>query len=91
LQRNTAIKKYGDNMEIKLANKKTITIAPARTKEIEKLTIIRIVDLPIEKKIRVFVRELGNPIELADLSGENYGDWSDADIVKSVTTAVKGL
>jgi hypothetical protein len=71
-------------MEITLANKKTITVAPARTKDIEKLTVVRIVDLPVEKKVRVFVRELGLPIELSKLSGENYGDWTD----KSVETAI---
>lgn len=71
-------------MEITLANKKTITVAPARTKDIEKLTVVRIVDLPVEKKVRAFVRELGLPIELPQLSGENYGDWTD----KSVETAI---
>lgn len=51
-------------MEITLANKKTITVAPARTKEVEKLTVVRIVDLPVEKKVRAFVRELGLPLDL---------------------------
>jgi hypothetical protein len=71
-------------MEITLKNKKTITVSPARTKEIEKITIVRIVDLPVEKKVRAFVREIGLPIELPQLSGENYGDWTD----KAVETAI---
>ncbi|NBZ96572.1 MAG: hypothetical protein EBR40_09140 [Proteobacteria bacterium] len=73
-------------MEVKLENKKTVVIAPAVTKELEKVTIVRIVDLPVEKKVRAFVRELGRPIELPTLSDENYGDWNDkkvADAVKS--------
>lgn len=73
-------------MEIKLDNKKTVVIAPAVTKELEKVTIVRIVDLPVEKKVRAFVRELGRPIELPELSGDKYGDWTDkkvADAVKS--------
>jgi hypothetical protein len=78
-------------MEITLANKKTITVAPARTKEVEKLTVVRIVDLPVEKKVRAFVRELGLPLDLPQLSGENYGDWSDSDIESAVKAEVNKL
>ena len=78
-------------MEITLANKKTITVAPARTKEVEKLTIVRIVDLPVEKKVRAFVRELGLPLDLPQLSGENYGQWSDLDVESAVKTEVEKL
>ena len=55
-------------MEVILDQKKTIVTAPAVTKEIEKLTVVRIVDLPVEKKVRAFVRELGRPVELPGLS-----------------------
>lgn len=72
-------------MDIKLESKKTFVIAPAVTKELDKVTVVRIVDLPVEKKVRAFVRELGRPIELPTLSGENYGDWTD----KKVADAVK--
>lgn len=78
-------------MEITLANKKTITVAPARTKEVEKLTVVRIVDLPVEKKVRAFVRELGLPLDLPQLSGENYGDWSDSDVESAVKVEVNKL
>ena len=78
-------------MEITLANKKTITVAPARTKEVEKLTIVRIVDLPVEKKVRAFVRELGLPLDLPQLSGENYGEWSDSDVESAVKAEVNKL
>lgn len=78
-------------MEITLANKKTITVAPARTKDIEKLTVVRIVDLPVEKKVRAFVRELGLPLDLPQLSGENYGEWSDSDVESAVKTEVEKL
>jgi hypothetical protein len=78
-------------MEITLANKKTITVAPARTKEVEKLTVVRIVDLPVEKKVRAFVRELGLPLDLPQLSGENYGEWSDADVESAVKAEVNKL
>jgi hypothetical protein len=78
-------------MEITLANKKTITVAPARTKEMEKLTVVRIVDLPVEKKVRAFVRELGLPLDLPQLSGENYGEWSDSDVESAVKAEVNKL
>jgi hypothetical protein len=78
-------------MEITLANKKTITVAPARTKEVENLTVVRIVDLPVEKKVRAFVRELGLPLDLPQLSGENYGEWSDSDVESAVKAEVNKL
>jgi len=78
-------------MEITLANKKIITVAPARTKEVEKLTVVRIVDLPIEKKVRVFIRELGLPLDLPQLSDENYKEWSDSDVESAVKTEVEKL
>jgi hypothetical protein len=78
-------------MEITLANKKTITVAPARTKEVEKLTVVRIVDLPVEKKVRAFVRELGLPLDLPQLSDKNYGEWSDSDVESAVKAEVNKL
>ena len=71
-------------MEIKLKNKKTITVSPARTKEIESLTVVRIINLPVEKKVRVFIRELGQPLELPQLSGENYGTWTDTAVESAI-------
>ncbi|NBV78004.1 hypothetical protein EBR66_07600 [bacterium] len=78
-------------MEIELSKKKTITVSPAVTKDIEKVTVVRIVDLPVEKKVRAFVRELGRPIELPELSGENYGEWSDEDVEKAVASEIEKL
>lgn len=69
-----------EKMKIKLDQKKNVVIAPAVTKDIEEVTVVRIVDLPLEKKVRAFVRELGRPIDLPQLSGENYGDWKDEDV-----------
>ena len=71
-------------MEITLKNKKTIVVSPARTKEIESLNVVRIINLPTEKKIRVFIRELGQPMDLPQLSGENYGVWTDSAIESAI-------
>lgn len=78
-------------MEIELSKKKTVVVAPAVTKDLEKITIVRIVDLPVEKKVRAFVRELGRPIELPELSGENYGEWSNEDVEKAVVSEIEKL
>jgi hypothetical protein len=78
-------------MEIELSKKKTVVVSPAVTKDLEKVTIVRIVDLPVEKKVRAFVRELGRPIELPELSGENYGEWSNEDVEKAVSEEIEKL
>ena len=78
-------------MEIELSKKKTVVVAPAVTKDLEKITVVRIVDLPVEKKVRAFVRELGRPIELPELSGENYGEWSNEDVEKAVASEIEKL
>jgi hypothetical protein len=78
-------------MEIELKKKKTVVVSPAVTKDLEKVTIVRIVDLPVEKKVRAFVRELGRPIELPELSGENYGEWSNEDVEKAVASEIEKL
>jgi len=78
-------------MEIELSKKKTVIVSPAVTKDLEKVTIVSIVDLPVEKKVRAFVRELGRPIELPELSGENYGEWSNEDVEKAVASEIEKL
>jgi len=78
-------------MEIELKKKKTVVVSPAVTKDLEKITVVRIVDLPVEKKVRAFVRELGRPIELPELSGENYGEWSNEDVEKAVASEIEKL
>jgi len=78
-------------MEIELSKKKTVIVSPAVTKDLEKVTIVRIVDLPVEKKVRAFVRELGRPIELPELSGENYGEWSNEDVEEAVASEIEKL
>jgi hypothetical protein len=78
-------------MEIELSKKKTVVVSPAVTKDLEKVTVVRIVDLPVEKKVRAFVRELGRPIELPELSGENYGEWTNEDVEKAVASEIEKL
>lgn len=78
-------------MKIKLDEAKNVVVAPAVTKDLEEVTVARIVDLPLEKKVRVFVRELGRPVDLPQLSGDNYGDWSDEDVASALKTQIASL
>ena len=73
-------------MEITLQTPQTIVIKPEETKTLEKLTVMRMVDLPNEKKVRVFVKELREPITLWE--GEAYdviGQWTDSDVQAKLT------
>lgn len=68
-------------MTITLANPVEKTITPAVIQTLTTLTINRVVDLPQEKIVRVFIQELGNPTIL--WSGADYdviGQWTDKDV-----------
>jgi len=71
--------------KITLANPVVRTIVPAETKTLTELTIIRIVDLPVEKIVRAFVKELQAPIVLWE--GAAYdaaGQWTDSDVTARI-------
>ena len=61
-------------------------IVPQQSVTITGLTIQRMIDLPNEKVVRVFINELPNPIIL--WSGSTYdsiGQWTDADVQTRLT------
>ena len=73
-------------MEITLQTPQTIVIKPEETKTLEKLTVMSMVDLPNEKKVRVFIKELREPITLWE--GDEYdaiGQWTDSDVQTKLT------
>ena len=73
-------------MEITLQTPQTIVIKPEETKTLEKLTVMRMVDLPNEKKVRVFIKELREPITIWE--GDEYdaiGQWTDSDVQTKLT------
>lgn len=68
-------------MEITLNTPKEKIVIQEVKKTISKLTIQRMVDLPEKKEVRVFVKEIKEPIVL--WSGTDYdeiGQWTDADV-----------
>lgn len=68
-------------MKITLNKPKEKIVVQEVKKSISTLTIQRMVDLPEKKEVRVFVKELSEPIVI--WSGADYdaaGQWTDADI-----------
>ena len=73
------------SLQITLDTPKTIIKQPEITETISEITIDRIVDLPGEKKIFVFIQ--GERIELDQLSGDTYdtpNEWTNEDVVSAV-------
>lgn len=68
-------------MQILLSNPKKLVLQEEKSKTIDKLTVLRIVDLPKIKKVRVFIDEIDEPIILWE--GESYdaiGQWTDQNV-----------
>lgn len=67
-----------------------VTIAPAVAAQTTTLDgevlIRRIADLPGQSKVRVFVQGIDDPIDLDELSGDNYGsDWTYEQVKTALT------
>lgn len=82
------------SLEVTLPTELNVVTTPAVTTKLPTtVKIERIVDIPGQKEVAVFVGGLGR-IVLADLSGENYDspfEWSNSDIVAAVTAYINGL
>lgn len=66
---------------ITLPHAVTRTTVPAQTVSVTELTITRVVDLPAEKIVRAFVKELPGPIVLWEgIAYDAAGQWTDADV-----------
>jgi len=66
---------------IKLPKEIEVVVVPQETVKLSTLTIERTVDLSAEKKVKVFIQELRQPITLWE--GEEYdkiGQWTDVDV-----------
>ena len=70
------------SLTVSLSSSKTVTTVPAQTTTIDAgdVEILRIVDNPVEKQIKVFVNGIGE-VSLDSLSDSNYpNNWTNADI-----------
>lgn len=73
-------------MKIILKKPKEKVVVQEVKKSIATLTVQRMVDLPEKKEVRVFVKELNEPIVL--WSGADYdaiGQWTEADVTAKLT------
>ena len=68
-------------MTITLSAATTQVIVPQKTKTITTLTVQRMVDLPAQNQVKVFVKELNDPIIVwSGATYDNVGQWTDVDV-----------
>jgi hypothetical protein len=73
-------------MNITLTNPKKVVLQEEKSKTISSLTINRVVDIPKQKMVRVFVEELDEPVVLWEGAAyEAAGQWTDADVIARLT------
>lgn len=79
-------------MNITLNTEKTIVTRPAETKVVTSVTVERIIDIPGEKSVYVFLNDIGR-VKLETLSGVNYNNppWTDELVLDAVTTFVNNI
>ena len=79
------------SLSITLSDQKEVVTQPQETVTLNgDVSIRRIVDIPGEKQVVVFVDGLGR-IELDELSGDNYdtpAEWSNADVLTALTNYI---
>lgn len=82
------------SLTVPIPEETVVVVQPAQTATINgQITINRIVDMPSEKKVIVFTKELGK-IDLLSLSDDNYDnpdEWTNADIISAIQDYVNSL
>jgi hypothetical protein len=71
---------------ITLATPHTVVLQEQKTETITTLTVVRVVDIPGQKIVRCFIKELKEPVTLWE--GADYdaaGQWTDADVTARLT------
>lgn len=73
-------------MEINLNSPKKVVLQEEKSKDITKLTVVRVVDLPKQKVVRCFCEELDEAVLLWEGAAyDAIGQWSDTDVVSRLT------
>lgn len=73
------------SLQINLPTPLTVVKQPLIEETITEIVIDRIVDIPGDKQVVVFIK--GDRIELDQLSGDNYDnpeEWTNSDIIEAV-------
>jgi hypothetical protein len=73
-------------MEITLNAPKKVVLQEEKSKNITKLTVARVVDLPKQKVVRCFCEELDEAIVLWEGAAyDSVGQWTDANVQARLT------
>lgn len=72
-------------MKIELTEPKTITITQPETREITSLTIVAMLDFPLEKKVYINTIEAGQILLYDGPTYDTAGQWTDTDVISDLT------
>jgi hypothetical protein len=68
-------------MKAILSGQKTIITQPAVTKTISEINVMYMIDNPMDKKLTVVTKELGQVVVFEGQSYINIGQWTDLDVI----------
>lgn len=73
-------------MNITLSTPKKVVLQEEQSKTISTITVQRVVDLPKQKVVKVFIAELDEPVILWEGAAyDDAGQWTDADVLSKLT------
>jgi hypothetical protein len=73
-------------MQINLQNPKKVVLQEEKSKTVNTLTVVRLVDLPKKKMVRCFIEELKEPIVLWEGAAyDAIGQWTDTNVQERLT------
>ena len=80
-------------MQFQLETPKTVTVRQPETVELSSVEVERVLDDVVNKKVVVWLKDFPHPVELGDLSGDNYDNpqWTNESILASVQSFVSSL
>jgi hypothetical protein len=68
-------------MKATLSGQKTIITQPAVTKTISEINVMYMIDNPMDKKLTVVTKELGQVVVFEGQSYIDAGQWTDLDVI----------
>lgn len=80
-------------MQFQLETPKTVTVRQPETVELSSVEIERVLDDVVNKKVVVWLKDFPHPVELGDLSGDNYDNpqWTNESVLASVQSFISSL
>jgi hypothetical protein len=80
-------------MQFQLETPKTVTVRQPETVELSSVEVERVLDDVVNKKVVVWLKDFPHPVELGDLSGDNYDNpqWTNESVLASVQSFVSSM